>query len=145
VSEAKESSSLVVAYVHWGNEYELTHSSAQREFAQSLATAGVDLLIGHHSHVVQDIAVVEGMPVLYSLGNFIFDQYFSAEVQTGLVVTLSVQEDTFTVGLIPHRQCERSVPCLLPDDEERDFLEALAARSDFEMGQIMAKKLTFSR
>ncbi|MYE32975.1 MAG: CapA family protein [Chloroflexi bacterium] len=61
----------LVAFVHWGVNYgEVTH--AQRRQAAVLADVGYDLAIGHGPHVAQPVEVVGGMPVLYSLGNFVF-------------------------------------------------------------------------
>ena len=61
----------LVAFVHWGVNYgEVTH--AQRRQAAILADAGYDLAMGHGPHVAQRAEVVDGMPVLYSLGNFVF-------------------------------------------------------------------------
>jgi hypothetical protein len=61
----------VVAYVHWGRNYQGVRNK-QRRFAAKLARAGYDLVVGHGSHTPQAVDVVEGMPVLYSLGNFTF-------------------------------------------------------------------------
>ena len=61
----------VVAYVHWGANYESV-GSKEREWAAGFAHAGYDLVIGHHPHVQQPIDVINGMPVVYSLGNFVF-------------------------------------------------------------------------
>jgi poly-gamma-glutamate synthesis protein (capsule biosynthesis protein) len=62
----------VVAYVHWGENYEGI-TSRQRAVAASFARAGYDLVIGTHPHIAQEIEIVNGMPVLYSLGNFAFE------------------------------------------------------------------------
>lgn len=61
----------VVAYVHWGSNYAPVLDE-QREGAQWFADAGYDLVVGHGPHVAQTFDIVEGMPVLYSLGNFTF-------------------------------------------------------------------------
>jgi poly-gamma-glutamate capsule biosynthesis protein CapA/YwtB (metallophosphatase superfamily) len=61
----------VVAYVHWGENYE-TVNAEQRRVAEAFARAGYDLVIGAHPHLAQEVDVVRGMPVLYSLGNFTF-------------------------------------------------------------------------
>jgi poly-gamma-glutamate capsule biosynthesis protein CapA/YwtB (metallophosphatase superfamily) len=61
----------VVAFVHWGSNYSNV-DSGQRILAPAFATAGYDLVIGHHPHVQQKVDIVDGMPVLYSLGNFVF-------------------------------------------------------------------------
>jgi hypothetical protein len=61
---------LVVLSIHWGNEYQEQPSSTQLRLARELAASGeVDLIIGHHAHVLQPAEVVNGVPVLYGLGN----------------------------------------------------------------------------
>ncbi len=57
-----------------------------KEQARNFQTLGADLIIGSHPHVVTGIAEIESTKVYYSLGNFIFDQYFEPAVQAGLVV-----------------------------------------------------------
>lgn len=61
----------VIAYVHWGQNYRGVND-IQRRWARALAAAGYDLVVGHHPHIVQPIEYVDGVPVVYSLGNFIF-------------------------------------------------------------------------
>jgi gamma-polyglutamate biosynthesis protein CapA len=90
-----------VALVHWGNEYELTHSEEQRKFARILIDNGVDTVIGHHPHVIQDIELFKGKPIFYSLGNFIFDQYFITEVQEELAVTMKIRDTDIEYSLTP--------------------------------------------
>ena len=61
----------VVGFVQWGGNYEPIRPR-QRQLAASFARAGYSLVVGHHPHIVQEVDVVEGMPVLYSIGNFAF-------------------------------------------------------------------------
>lgn len=72
VQRAREAGARwVVAYVHWGANYTgVLHS--QRAQAALLAEAGYDLAIGHGPHIAQPVEVVGGMPVVYSLGNWVF-------------------------------------------------------------------------
>ena len=71
---------LVCACMHWGNEYEMSPSAYQRDLADFLVSAGVDLIIGSHPHVVQPMEMryaeknARGAFVAYSLGNFISNQ-----------------------------------------------------------------------
>ena len=46
---------------------------------------GVDLVLGAHSHVPGGIGDIDGTPVFYSLGNFIFDQNWSTETTEGVL------------------------------------------------------------
>jgi poly-gamma-glutamate synthesis protein (capsule biosynthesis protein) len=64
----------VVAYVHWGRNYQGVRGKQQR-LAGQLARAGYDLVVGHGSHSPQEVDIVAGMPVLYSLGNFTFTSH----------------------------------------------------------------------
>ena len=61
----------VVAYVHWGENYG-TVTNEQRRVAEDFARAGYTLVIGSHPHLAQEVEIVRGTPVLYSLGNFAF-------------------------------------------------------------------------
>ena len=59
--------------------------------------AGAKIVVGHHPHVIQEIEVYKDRPIFYSLGNFIFDQYFSTPTQQGLGIGL-VFHDTERVS-----------------------------------------------
>jgi hypothetical protein len=61
----------VVGYVHWGAAYGDVNED-QRRYARMFAEEGYSLLVGHHPHIAQPLEVVDGMPVAYSIGNFVF-------------------------------------------------------------------------
>lgn len=94
-------SDIQIAFLHWGTEYELEHNSAQEAVAQALIDAGADAIIGGHPHVVQDIGFYKDKPIFYSLGNFVFDQYWNTDVQTGLGVEMNIGNGTVTYTVIP--------------------------------------------
>lgn len=132
VEEMKRLTSVTdiqIVYIHWGNEYIGTHSPAQEEFAQFLVKSGADIIIGHHPHVIEDIQLVEGVPVFYSLGNYVFDQYWNTEVRTGLALRLSVERHAYVFDLIPIA-IDRAQPRLMNDEEASVVLTALASVSD---------------
>lgn len=60
---------FIIALPHWGEEYSLHHSAAQEEWAGWLAGQGVDIIVGAHPHVIQDTTHIDGIPVIYSVGN----------------------------------------------------------------------------
>ncbi len=64
---------FVVVSLHWGIEYEPHPGSTQRRNARALIDAGADLILGHHPHVVQDFERYKHGIIVYSLGNFLFD------------------------------------------------------------------------
>lgn len=67
-------SDLIVAYMHFGNEYSNSPNDDQVKIAHELIDYGADVVIGAHPHVTQGIEMYNGKPIFYSLGNFIFDQ-----------------------------------------------------------------------
>ena len=117
-----------VAFMHWGPEYHATPSTVQQSQAAALVQQGADLIIGHHPHVVQGVDVINGVPVVYSLGNFVFDQYFSAAVQHGLVVTLDMTVPELRLTGVTSAD-SRTQPRYHTAEESLHFLESLAAKS----------------
>jgi len=73
VTQAQEEADLVIVIMHTGTEYEVQANQEQRAVAHAAVEAGAALVIGHHPHVLQDVEVYQGAPIVYSLGNFVFD------------------------------------------------------------------------
>ena len=78
---------LVVLYTHWGSEYVEVPNSTIKNQAIAFFDAGADLIVGTHPHVIQPWEDVQGKRVYYSLGNTVFDQYFSAATRRGMLVS----------------------------------------------------------
>lgn len=89
----KHSPDYTIFSFHWGNEYVNYPSPAQVELAHELIDKGVNVIIGHHPHVVQPIEKYHGGVILYSLGNFLFDMFWSEKVRNGMQVDLVLNED----------------------------------------------------
>lgn len=64
----------IVAVLHWGIEFREHPAMQQRIEATQMLSAGVDVIVGHHPHVIQDVDTIGGRIVYYSIGNFVFDQ-----------------------------------------------------------------------
>jgi len=79
----------VIVYAHWGNEY-VPENQVTKSLAHEFIDAGADLLIGAHPHVVQGTETYQNKKIYYSLGNFVFDQYFEPAVQKGLLVQVKI-------------------------------------------------------
>ncbi len=87
VRRAREAGAQVlIALPHWGPEYEFVPTYLQRNTAQMLVQAGADLVVGNHAHVVQGMQVIDGVPVFYSLGSFIFDQTWGLETRWSVLL-----------------------------------------------------------
>ena len=122
--------------VHWGQEYHLENSSSQQELAHKIIEAGADLIIGHHPHVVQSIEEYKGKLIFYSLGNFVFDQYFSEETRQGLAVWICLGRETAAFRLLP-AWITNGQPDWMSSDEAKAFLASLAERSDKDLYQAI--------
>lgn len=90
VSDLASSTDLVIVNIHWGVEYQHQFNKTQEKIGHALLDAGADIIIGHHPHVAQGMEIYHGKPIFYSLGNFVFDQYFSPDTQEGLAVSIDV-------------------------------------------------------
>lgn len=131
IAQMKQSSDLQFVYVHWGVEYEPIHSIKQKKLASYLVSQGIDAIIGHHPHVVQDIELIENVPVFYSLGNTIFDQYFSKSVQIGYLLRVTPSKSKLVFSLVPIQSLTAiSQPHLMQGSERTDFLNSMALVSD---------------
>ena len=134
----------VVLSVHWGTEYVHDPSEYQTELAADLtAIEGIDLIIGHHSHVVQPVDIIDGVPVVYGLGNFLSNQSATCCVdgaQDGMIVNVHLHErrgggfDAF-LSYVPTR-VDRSDFTIVP------VVDALATS---DMATLPAPELETSR
>lgn len=68
---AEEQADFTVVCPHWGIEYQLEETAEQQRWAKLMVEHGADLIIGTHPHVIEPYEEVDGVPVYYSLGNFI--------------------------------------------------------------------------
>jgi poly-gamma-glutamate synthesis protein (capsule biosynthesis protein) len=102
---------LLVVSLHWGVEYTDNPTSAQRDMAHALAEAGVDVILGHHPHTLQGVEVYNNTLIVYSMGNFVFDQTRRQVTQEGLLVELEVSKTGIEKAWI--------VPVYLPECQPR--------------------------
>jgi poly-gamma-glutamate synthesis protein (capsule biosynthesis protein) len=79
---------LIIVTPHWGIEYEKQPSEFQIRWAHKFINAGADMVIGSHPHVVQTSETYNGGVIVYSLGNFVFDQDFSEGTKNGIGVEI---------------------------------------------------------
>jgi gamma-polyglutamate biosynthesis protein CapA len=133
---ASSVSDVQIAFVHWGDEYKPTHNGSQERLAHAFVDAGADIVIGHHPHVTQDIELYKKSLIFYSIGNFIFDQYFSDEVQEGLMLDLRLAERK--IDILPVSSLgSKTAPRLAPSLEKNEMLDELAKKSSEGLGEMI--------
>jgi poly-gamma-glutamate capsule biosynthesis protein CapA/YwtB (metallophosphatase superfamily) len=115
IRKAKASHDLVIIYPHWGIEYHATPSPLQRDYAKKWVAAGADLILGNHPHWVQGMEEIDGKPVFYALGNFVFDQMWEEQTMEGMIVELTYRGTTLQQVLLH--------PTLVIDQAQPNFLD----------------------
>ena len=74
IAWCKDRSDITVVYLHWGEEYQRHSNSRQQYIAEKISEAGPDAIVASHPHVLQEISYVNGIPVYYSIGNYVSNQ-----------------------------------------------------------------------
>ncbi|MFS0863848.1 CapA family protein [Fredinandcohnia sp. 179-A 10B2 NHS] len=102
IKKAKELADVLAVSMHWGNEYQRIPNDEQKTLAQELADEGVNLIIGHHPHVLQPMEWLSGKDgnetfVIYSLGNFLSGQMKDYK-DIGGVFQIEIVKDIKTKG-----------------------------------------------
>ena len=102
VQTARASCDSVIVMMHAGIEYVNKPNMQQKNFARAAIDAGADLVIGHHPHWVQVTEIYQGKPILYSLGNLVFDQMWSRETAQGALAKVVYKGNTIKeIEIIP--------------------------------------------
>lgn len=102
IAAEKAAGQFVIVYPHWGPEYQAQpHQDAEVVPGHMFVDAGADIVIGAHPHVIQTIETYNDAPIIYSLGNFLFDQDFSVETMQGLTLGLEVTDTEMTLTFHP--------------------------------------------
>ncbi len=141
IQNAKTKCDILIVTFHFGVEYKLIHNQRQEDLAHTAIDSGADMIIGGHPHVMEDIGEYRGKPIVYSLGNFIFDQYFSKDTMRGMlysaefdgtkliktdqkIITLNTKyqpEGIFTTEEIRNRNEGLSSNCPIPKKDYDDM------------------------
>jgi len=121
IKEMKKEVDLTVVSIHWGDEYVLNPSERQEELAEWLASEGVDIVFGHHPHVLQRYTKIGNTEVFYSLGNFYSAQAFDSTNIGGIA---KVHVSSIELAGRRYVQIDKSTfyPTAVVKDENRRFV-----------------------
>ena len=133
-SAREQGADFVIALPHWGTEYQLLHDANQASWARWLVSQGVDAIVGSHPHVIQDTTHIQGVPVIYSLGNAISNMSI-INSRLGLAATIRFTRDPMTGEKRMLEPELRFLWCtlperLLPDSYASLFVKEWANRRD---------------
>ena len=139
IREAKEKDAFVIVFIHWGTEGTSEIDYLQIDQAAEIAQAGADLIIGAHPHVLQKIDYVSGVPVVYSLGNYIFN---SKTMDTCLMQATISKDGDVSLLMIPASQSGCTVTEATGSEAQRIINEMLAMSPNINIdtnGNITSK------
>lgn len=128
-------------YIHWGVEMNNRPENWQREYAKKMIHAGADGIIGAHPHVLQGFEYIDGKPVAYSIGNFLFPNWVTGrQTETGLL-TLTLSGDEINMSFSPYKIQQDQI--IKVDDIEKNrmltYLEDISYGVFLQEHYIVAK------
>lgn len=144
IVEAREHADFVIAYVHWGTEYSYKLEEAQLTTGKEYLDAGADVIIGAHSHCLQGMEYYDGKPIIYSLGNY----WFNEKTLDTMLLDLHFYGDDdggqLEVRVIPAIQSEYRTRIVTAEEEQEriySFLEGISVNVEIdETGLVQEKK-----
>lgn len=108
VEKLRDNVDILIVSFHWGIEESFAIANEQRQLAHELLDLGADMIIGHHPHQFQGIEIYKGKPIMYSLGNFLFDQN-DPENQETFIVNMEYEGTTLKrLYAIPMRTIDKT-------------------------------------
>ncbi len=118
IKRADAECDILVAYVHWGTENTTVLDEQQKTLAREYIDAGVDAVIGGHTHCLQGMEFYKGVPIVYSIGNF----WFNSKTLDSCVITLEVGADAEAdIRIMPLKQENCETRLLVGDDARKLF------------------------
>jgi poly-gamma-glutamate synthesis protein (capsule biosynthesis protein) len=130
-----------VLFAHWGEEYVPKATARQERLAHAFVDAGADMIIGAHPHIVEPIEIYKNKAIFYSLGNFMFDQYFSYATTHGVAVHVEWGDERTRFTLIPVSIVDEEVKIAEPADQKRILPTLIGENMSLEVSSaILANK-----
>ncbi len=114
---------LVAVSLHWGIEESFQIPSDQIEFARKLLDDGADMILGHHPHQFQGMEIYKGKPIIYSMGNFLFDQN-DPENMESFIIEMEYRDKKLTgLSAIPVRILDKCHVEVQTGEDAKNILE----------------------
>lgn len=137
-SVKKEEAQIIIVVFHWGNEKETSPDSNQTTLGRLAIDHGADLVVGHHSHVLQPIEEYKGKYIAYSLGNFCFGGNSNPSDKDTIIF-----QQTFTVtgDELQDTQDVHIIPCRISSDASVNNYQPTPV--DGEAAQRIYEKINF--
>lgn len=120
IKEVREKADYVIVIIHGGHEYYNLPSPRMQKQYRYYADQGADLVVAHHTHCISGHEIYNGVPIFYSLGNFLFTKNNPKEDwYTGLVLEVEITDSGLHTQLHPVRQEKETFALDLLTGDER--------------------------
>lgn len=143
IKEARKNADFVLAYVHWGTEYSFELEEVQLTTGKEYLDAGADVVIGAHSHCLQGMEYYEGKPIIYSLGNYWFNEKTLDTMLLDLHFTGDDLDGQIEVKVIPAVQSDYKTTIAKEEAEQEriyKFLEDISVNVQIDENGIVTEK-----
>lgn len=127
IEKNRDKVDLLAVSLHWGIEDSFRVTDEQVDFAHRLIDDGADIILGHHPHQFQGIEIYNGKPILYSMGNFLFDQNESENMESFIVDMRYMGTELVGLSAVPVRILKKSY---VEIQTGSDAAELLARQAD---------------
>lgn len=152
IRRARREADYVIALVHWGTEYSTELEDVQVETGKEYIDAGADIVIGAHTHCLQGMEYYQGKPVIYSLGNFWFNNkpldtmLFQLRLW-GEDRTSAITAENVEIQIVPARQENCRTRMLEGEEAEQlfDYLEGISTGIEIDKEGMVRKMPDGSR
>ncbi len=144
IKEASNNADYVIANLHWGTEYNFELEDVQLETSKAYIEAGADIIIGAHPHVLQGIEYYKGKPIVYSLGNFWFNEKTLDTMLLNIHFSGDEDEDFIELEIIPAIQAENYTRLVTVEEEKErifTFLEDISINIEIDKQGIVKEIL----
>jgi len=134
IAKAKENADFVIAVVHWGTEYSYDLEEVQLVTGKEYLDAGADVIIGAHSHCLQGMEYYDGKPIVYSLGNYWFNDKTLDSMLVELHFYGNDEEQHLDLKMIPAIQTNATVNWVDETEQQRifEFMERISINIEID-------------
>jgi len=142
IREADEKADFVIAVVHWGTEYSYDLEEVQLTTGKEYLDAGADAIIGAHSHCLQGMEYYDGKPIVYSLGNYWFNNKTLDSMLVELHFYGNDEEQYLDLKMTPAIQTNATVNWVDESEQERiyDFMESISINIEIDEDGMVREK-----
>lgn len=144
IEEADANADFVIAVVHWGTEYSYDLEEVQLTTGKEYLDAGADVIIGGHSHCLQGMEFYDDKPIIYSLGNYWFNNKTLDSMLIELHFSGNDEEEHLEVRMIPAIQTNAATNWVDETEQQRifDFMESISINVQIDENGIVTERMS---